>query len=140
MATSAAIIGYLSKYEISTTDGGSIYTEIGELTDFSLPQDEVDDVEVTHYQSPNKTREYIAGLITPGDSEFTINWIPGNATDVLVRGLKVSGARRNHRVSFPNGVKVTFPAYIKGVSPTAPIDDKLSNVISVKKAGAEIWS
>lgn len=137
---SDAILGYGITYEISTTTGGSIYTELGEVTDIELPSDETEEVDVTHYQSPDRTREFIAGLINTGDAGFTINWIPGNATDVLLRGLRISGATRNHRLTFPNGTTVTYPAFIKGYAPSAPIDDRLTAQFTVKKAGAETWA
>lgn len=136
---SDAILGYGITYAISTTTGGSTYTALGEVTDIELPSDEVDEVDVTHYGSPDRTREYIAGLIATGEAGFTINWIPGNATDLVLRDLRISGETRNHRVTFPNAVYVTFPAFIKGYAPSAPIDDKLSAQFTVKKAGAETW-
>lgn len=137
---SDAILGYGITYGISTTTGGSTYTTLGEVTDITLPSDEVDEVDVTHYGSPDRTREYIAGLIDTGEAGFTINWIPGNATDLLLRGLRISGATRNHKITFPNGTSVVYPGFIKGYEPSAPIDDKLSAQFTVKKAGAETWA
>lgn len=136
---SDAILGYGIVYEIES-ETPSIYDELGEVTDIALPSDEVEEVEVTHYQSPGRTRETIAGLIATGEGGFTINWIPGNETDQLLRALRLSGAVRNHRITFPNGTSVTYPAFIKGYAPSAPIDDRLSAEFTVKKAGAETWS
>lgn len=137
---SDAILGYGITYEISTTTGGSTYTQLGEVFDVELPSDEAEEVDVTHYGSPDRTREFIAGLINTGDASFSINWIPGNDTDVFLRGLRISGQTRNHRVTFPNGAIVIFPAFIKGYAPAAPIDDKLTAAFTVKKAGAEAWT
>lgn len=136
---SDAILGYGITYEISTTTGGSIYTALGEVSDIELPSDEVEEVDVTHYGSPDRTREFIAGLINTGEASFTINWIPSSATDILLRALRISGETRNHKITFPNGATVTYPAFIKGYAPSAPIDDKLSAQFTVKKAGAETW-
>lgn len=138
--TTAAITGFGALYEISTTTGGSVYTAVGEVIDMNLPQDEADDVEATHYQSPSNTREYIGGPITPGEGGFTINWIPGNSTDLFLRALRLSRATRNHRITFPNGAKVVFPAFIKGYAPSVPIDDRLTAEFTIRKAGAETWS
>lgn len=136
---SDAILGYGITYEISTTTGGSTYTLIGEVYDLELPSDEVEEVDVTHYGSPARTREYIAGVISTGEASFSINWIPGNATDVYLRGLRISGQTRNHRITFPNDTSVVYPAFIKGYAPAAPIDDRLTAQFTVKKAGAETW-
>jgi len=138
---SDAILGYGIVYAISTTTGGSTYTDLGEVFDIELPSDEVEEVDVTHYGSPGRTKEYIAGLINTGDGSFSINWVPGNDTDQLLRGLRVSGAIRNHRITFPDGeTKVVFPAFIKGYDPGIPVDDKLTAKFTVKKSGAETWT
>lgn len=137
---SDAILGYGITYQISTTTGGSIYTTLGEVTDIELPSDEVEEVDVTHYGSPERTREFIAGLINTGEASFTVNWVPGSSTDTLLRGLRLSGDVRNHKITFPNATSVVYPAFIKGYAPSAPIDDKLSAQYTVKKAGAETWA
>lgn len=136
---SDAILGYGIVYAISTATGGSTYTNLGEVSDIELPSDEVEQVDVTHYGSADRTREFIAGLINPGEASFTINWIPGNATDTFLRALRISGEVRNHKITFPNATSVVYPAFITGYSPSAPIDDKLSAQFAVKKAGAETW-
>jgi predicted secreted protein len=140
MATSEAILGYGIIYAISTTAAGSTYTTIGEVSDIELPSDEVEEVDVTHYGSPARTREFIAGLINTGEASFTVNWIPGETTDIFLRGMRISGAVHNHKITFPNGSSVVYPGFIKGYSPSAPIDDKLSAQYTVKKAGAETWT
>lgn len=140
MAETNAIIGYGLKYEISTTEGGSVYAEVAEVIGVDPPDEQRDDVEATHYQSPGQTREYIPGLITPGDGSLSINWIPGDTTDLLLRGLKASAAKRNHRITFSNGRKLTFPGYIKGFTPGTPIDDRMTAEWSIKQAGAVTWS
>jgi predicted secreted protein len=49
---------------------------IAEVTNFSLGST-VDQVEVTNHDSVGRAREYIAGLFTPGETTFTVNY---NAT------------------------------------------------------------
>jgi hypothetical protein len=136
---SDAILGYGIVYEIASADSPGTWDELGEVTDIELPSDETEEVDVTHYQSLDRTREFLAGLINPGEASFTINWIPGNATDLILRALRVSGDTRQHRITFSSGVSVTFPAFIKGYAPSAPIDDRLSAQFTIKKAGAEVW-
>lgn len=137
---SDAIIGYGITYEILTAASGSAYTELGEVFDIELPSDEVEEIDVTHYGSPARTRETIAGLIATGEAGFTINWIPGNPTDVFLRGLRMSGETRTHRITFPDGTSVSFPGFIKGYKAAVPVDDRLTAEFTVKKAAAETWA
>ena len=55
-----------------TWGGGAI----AEVVNFSLGSS-VDQVEVTNHDSVGRAREYIAGLFTPGETTFTVNY---NAT------------------------------------------------------------
>lgn len=133
-----AILGYDTTYEISTTTGGSTYFELGEVIDVTLPSSEAAKVEATHYKSPNRSREYIAGLQDfTGEAGFTVNWVPGNATDDFVQALRASGETRNHRVTFPNGASITFPGFISGYSGAVPIDDRMTATFKVAQGGAE---
>lgn len=133
MADTEALLGYNTLYEIK--DAGGVYVTVGEVTEITPPNQQVADVVATHLRSPNRTHEYIPGFIEPGEASLTINWIPGGTTDVLILGLKASGAKRMHRVTWPNGVKWEFTAYVKGFEPATPIDDRMTATVSLKVSG-----
>lgn len=136
-----AVLGYGTKYEISTTTGGGTFFELGEVIDVSLPSSESARVEATHYQSPNRSREYIAGLQDfTGEASVQINWIPGNATDEFLQALRLSGETRTHRVTFPNGATMSFPGFISGYSGAIPIDDRMTATFNIAQGGAETWA
>jgi hypothetical protein len=133
-------IGYLSKYSIwDTSASPAAYFELGEVTEINPGDESVDRVEVTHYQSPDRRREYISGLIDSGEASFTINWIPGSETDEFIRALQVSAENRDHRIEFPNGVHVTFTGQIMAFTKAVPLDDRMSATITVAKSGGETW-
>jgi len=136
MAASNAILGFGTKYLIGSDASPSVLTELLEVTDVVFPNLQGDDVEVTHHQSPDRTREYIAGLIEPGECSVTVNWIPGNATDVRTQELHISGENKQHRITLTNGVTWTFNGIVKGREPSTPIDDRATMVITMKVAGS----
>lgn len=131
-----AKIGYGSTYEIYS--GGS-FVAVGEVTVITPGEATTDRVEATHMQSPGRRREYIAGMIDSGEASFEINWVPGNSTDTLIRGLLSSGAVVEHRITFPNGVTVTYDAAITGFTKALPIDDRMTATITVAVSGEETW-
>lgn len=92
MAETAASIGYGSFFHISE-DNGATWIELAEVFDITPPNDTVDEIDATHMQSPNRTREFIPGLIDPGEASFEMNFVPGSASDLKVAALKVAGAR-----------------------------------------------
>lgn len=139
MATDA-MIGYQSKYFIATASTGTTFTQIGEVIEINPGEESADRVEATHMVSPNRQREFIAGLIDPGEASFTINWIPNNATDTFLRGLRDSGDSRTHRIVFPNNIKVEFSGQIMSISKSVPLDDRMTATITVARSGGETWA
>lgn len=138
---SDAAIGYGTEYEIwDASIGTPAYVAIGEVTEVTPGAETADRVEVTHMGSTGRRREYIAGLIDSGEGSFVINWVPGNATDTLLRTLFESGDVVNHRVTFPNGVTCVYEASILGYEKGVPLDDRMTATVTVAVSGAQTWT
>lgn len=133
---SNADIGYGVTYEIEDAPGSGIFVELAEVYNVDLPELQVDEVEVTHMQSPNRNREYIFGLKDPGEASVEMNWNEGSATDTLLQGLKASNATHAHRITMPGGQVWTFSAWVKSYKPTAPIGDKMTATVGVRVTGS----
>jgi predicted secreted protein len=138
MATNA-MIGYLSEYAIHDGASPGEFDDIGEVFEITPGAETADRVEVTHMQSPDRRREYISGLIDSGEATFQINWVPNNATDVILRDLFESGDVRSHRITFPNGVTVTYDGTILGYEKAVPLDDRMTATITVAVSGEQVW-
>ena len=137
---SDAMIGYGTKYAImDTSESPQIFYEIGEVFDVVPGEESTDRVDVTHYQSPDRRREFVAGLIDPGEASFQINWIPGDETDEFLRAARTAGDTRTHRITFPNNVTVTFDAIVLAYSKAIPMEDKMTATVTVAVSGAETW-
>lgn len=137
MATQAAIgLGATLSIENST----AVLTQIGEVIEISLPNPQTEDVEATHFGSPSRQREWIAGLIDNGEVSFSINWVPGGATDDLIVEAQTSGDARGVKVVIPSGTGTsetfTFEAIIKGYEKSIPIDDRMTATVTMRVTGA----
>ncbi len=136
----AAKIGYGTKYAIwDASLATPAFVEISEVFSVTPGAAETDRIDATHMQSPGRRREYIAGLIDNGEASFEINWVPGSASDLLIRGLMDSGVAVAHKVTFPNAVTVTFDAAIIGFEKEIPVDDRMTATITVAVSGVETW-
>jgi len=136
-----AALGYGTAYRVwdaSLTIPALV--EIGEVINVTPPGGTSDRVDATHMKSPGRRREYIAGLIDSGEASFEINWVPGSATDELLRTLQTSGAIVQHQIEWANGVTVTYDAAITGYEKSVPIDDRMTATITVAPSGEEVWS
>lgn len=137
---SDAMIGYTTKYEIwDASASPAAFVEIAEVFNVTPGEASADRIDVTHHQSPGRRREYISGLIDSGEASFELNWIPGSDSDEILRDLFTSGAVVNHRITFPNGVTVTYEASITGFSKAVPVDDRMTATITVAVSGEETW-
>lgn len=133
---SNASIGYGSKYEIfNSLDTPPAYVEVAEVFNITPPSFEADRVEVTHMQSPDRTREYVPGLITPGTASFEMNFVPGSASDQMIRALQIAGTVSSHRITFPNGVTFTYQASIQTYEPDDPTDDRMTATVNINVSG-----
>lgn len=137
MAETEASIGYGSLFDISR-DSEATWIPVGEVYDITPPNDTVDEIDATHMQSPNRTREFIPGLIDPGEASFEQNFIPGSASDVLIRELKGAGERVRCRITFPNGVTWKFSGWVSGYEPAVPTDDKMTATVTWRVTGPTV--
>jgi predicted secreted protein len=135
-------IGWGAQVSMFNDVATPVLTELANVFNMTLPNPQVDDVDVTHYKSANRQREYIAGLIDNGELQIEMNYVAGSATDLLISAARAAGTVRNMEIVIPTSVgvskewKFTFPVYVKSYERAIPLDDKLTAVMTVKVAGA----
>jgi predicted secreted protein len=139
MTASNAILGFGSSFSIENENSPNEYTELDEILSIDPPTAAVDQIDVTHMQSPNRRREFISGLIDGGEVAFEMNYIPGSASDSRLNELLdlpvgVS-RRRNCKIVFPNHVVHTFDAELTEYKPSVPFDDKMTASVTFKVTG-----
>jgi hypothetical protein len=135
MAASEAMLGYGSKFSIHDDNSPGVYVEMGEVFNITPPNSQTDDVDVTHNQSPSRKREFIPGLIDPGECSFEMNFIPGSASDVRIRALQISGAQKMCEIEFPNAETWEFLASIKGYEISSATEDKMTATVTLRVSG-----
>jgi predicted secreted protein len=133
----SARIGYGAEFWLDNASG--VLTELDEVLLVTPPNPQTADVEATHMQSPNRRREYIAGLIEDGEGTFEFNYIAGGATDLLVQAALNDGVTRSYKIVLPDGStgwEITGDCIVKGWERSVPIDDRMTATLTVRFTGA----
>lgn len=99
--TQKASIGWGGEVHLSTDDTDANLEELVQVVSFGLPTNETERVETTHLKSPNRRREYTAGLVDGGEVTVTLNFRPGSDTDQLIEEAQVAGDIRAVRFVVP---------------------------------------
>lgn len=119
---------------------GDVLTQLAEIISVGLPNSQIEDVEATHMASANRRREYIAGLIDDGEGTIEMNYVPGSATDILIRAALTDGVTRDYKAVLPvadgSTWEVTGDCIVKGYERSAPIDDRMTATLTVRFTGA----
>lgn len=146
---SQAIIGWGSVLSRGNDDGPpETFTEITEVTAFQPPQEVADEIEVTHFGSPNRRKEYIQGLIDAGEATATINYNPEQYQihSTLVDDFE-AGDKHNYRFVLPGspaGEVIEFNAFIRGftrnIAPSDALTADVSWRVSTVDATRPAWT
>lgn len=132
-------IGYGTQFLMAATPAATALTVLAEVTSVSPPNEQAAEVEVTNYGSPNRTREYIAGLTDPGTISVEMNWVPGSPSDTLLKTAKADSAVRIMRIVTPDSdtqQQFTFPGFVQGYERNSPVDDRMTATVTIRVAGA----
>lgn len=116
------------------------WTQILGFTDLPFPDQVPEDIDVTHMQSPGRTRETIPGLLPVADWLQDKQLWPGHAGDTLLEALAVltaAGTREDVLIEFnldPAGgsLRRTYRGYVNSFTPTGTVGDVASASVSFK--------
>lgn len=135
---SGALLGYGSRLLLESLLSPSQFYDLAEVFNITPPSAAADQIDVTHMQSPERRREFISGLIDPGECSFEMNYIPGSSADDELNAILDADPderRRTWRIIYPNNIVHTFDAELTGYEPSVPTDDKMTATVTLKVTG-----
>ena len=129
----AANIGHGALFGIEGVTPGT-YVTVAEVVSITPPGMTRDSVEATHLTSPDKWKEFIAGLKDAGEASFTMNFVP-SATDAVYLAFNADSGK--YQITFPNGVMMRFAGFFTGYTPPELTPDgKMEASATIKPTGA----
>lgn len=138
-----AILAQGTLIQFDTDPATQTWTTLAEVLSIDGPTLSRDTIDVTNMDSIGAYREFINGLIDPGELTFEINLLPQNATHDNVTGALSffeSGAARVWRVKFPAAVGGTVVdwdiiAVVTQFNVTPAVDTQLRASLALKITG-----
>ena len=102
-----------------------------------LPEKVPEDVDVTHMQSPGRSRETIPGLMPVGEASVEKQYWPTHAGDVLLESLVAlteAGTPEDVLVEFniDDGARRTYRAYVASYTPSSTVGEKRMATLSLR--------
>ena len=93
------------------------FTNLHEVVGFESPDEVADEHEASHFESPGRYKEFIAGMIDAGEATITIGWRPDLYPDqVSLKADKADGLLRYYRIILPGAMEtITFRGFVKGL-------------------------
>jgi hypothetical protein len=130
----------------------STYTMIANVADLSGPSIESEQIEVSHRADgvpTNMWRRYVSGMKDGGEVTFTLIFDPDDPTHdptlpTSMYGLAVSGEPDTFQIDFPgqgaDRTTATFDAYVTNMDSDAPLEDGLTQEVTLKVSGPVTWA
>lgn len=132
-----ARIGYGAEFWLE--NASNVLTQLSEVLSVTPPSPQIAEVDATHMGSPNRRREYIAGLIEDGEGTFEFNYVPGDATDLLIQAALADGNARDYKIVIPKGTtgwEITGSCIVRKWERNIPMDDRMTATLTVRFTGA----
>lgn len=138
--TSQADVGYQDELWIGRTPSGggaTEWTQIGGIESLPFPEKIPEDIDVTHMQSPGRSRESIPGLLAVGEASLEKQYWPQHPGDILMEelaGLSEAGTGENVLIEFgiDGGARRTYRGRIDAFTPSPSVGEKRMVTVAMK--------
>ena len=120
----------------------STFVTIAGVKSFDMGTIEVEEVDVTDFDSAGNFREFASGYSEASEGSFVLNYDHQNAEHVALRAA-VGGATVTFQATFTiaaTGEVVEFDALIKGFSTPVDIGGVMEATVTIKLTGAPTYT
>lgn len=129
-------------FERETVTPGT-YAAIAQVANIGGPTLSRETVDATAHDSPNRWRQFIAGLRDAGEVTLELLFDPDNTGHTDLRSdLATLDTIKNYRIKFPDPTPTvwTFAAWVTRFEPRAPMDEKLTASVTFKLSGVPTFA
>ena len=129
-----AIIGHGSQLQRGGLLDTDPFSNLHEVVGFDAPNEQADEHEASHFESPDRYKEFIAGMIDAGEATATLNWRPDLYADqASLRDDAADKLLRYYRIVLPSAMEtITFRAFVKGMKPDVQANGVLTMAVTFR--------
>ena len=131
-------LGYGTKFQTGDGNSPETFTDLAFVTGLSGPGLSRDSIDVSHMQSPDAWREFIAGMKDAGEVSMEMNFRPGGTAFLACLAefnLASASSTKTRKIVWPDTSELEFEAFITGFEAEAPLDDKQAVSVTFKITG-----
>jgi predicted secreted protein len=128
MAESQGIIGH------GTVLAGSTFGTVAQVVSISPGGREADAIELSNMDSPEKWREFIAGMKNPGELGCTVVYKTGGVLWAALNGA-IGSANETWTITFTDGSTLACKGFIQSVGDEVPFDNRFETSVTIKLSG-----
>ncbi|WP_277022257.1 phage tail tube protein [Paracoccus hibiscisoli] len=125
---SQADIGYQDELWVGRGEGTPVWTQILGVETVAMPQKTPEDIDVTHMQSPGRSRETIPGLLPVGEMSQEMQFWPADPGQMIVDELATlteTGERESVMLEMVvGGIRRTYRSYVTAYTPSGTVGAK----------------
>jgi hypothetical protein len=120
------------------TGAGSpvVYTRLGQMTAVTPASKTRAVADVTHFESPDEYREFLATFKEGGEWQFELLYRPA-VNDTLEDAFE-AGTLLPCQFTTKYGIRIQFYAIITELGRTFPLDEKVTRMVTFKVSGPEV--
>lgn len=122
-----------------TTDGGTSWTNVGEVINPTPPAPSKEVYDTTHHGSASGTRTKEGSLVDPGQASVEVLFDPENTGHQLLmtRANTAHESPQTYRITQADAgaTIIEFTAICVGYTPVIPMDDKLTQTFTFEVSG-----
>lgn len=111
------------------------YTKLTGVAAIDFPDVTRADIDVTWFESPDQTEEFIAGMRAAGDLSFDKHYVQGHAEDVLLLALEESNEVCILEVTPPGGTAVLWSCYVKSYTAMLSVSEAQKAKVTLRVMG-----
>lgn len=132
-------IGYGAELLCGTTTGGSV--TVAQIRSISGPDSEADMVDTTTLDSSTNYRTFVQGLADPGQVTVELVYDSTATSHAKLQHYHDNRISATYTIVYPTSANSqAFTAYVQSLSLEVPLDDLITQTVTLKITGDPGWS